>query len=392
MGSTLIGRPKETTEGATAQNDVSKHVAPSLGRHDIPGSRRSIFGGVRLPRIPNADLVHLTAQLAIMIRSGVDLVSALESLARQSKSPESKEVLSAIHQDVVTGKPFSVALSRFDFIFGKSFVASVNAGEASGKMWQVLDQLSTLRGNSLKLRQKMQTMLAYPVALTSISLIVIAALVFGVLPQFAAIFNNYDITLPWITRALLGFSAEVTGRLWLWIPLTLVAIFMLIRFIRSTAGKELLDRILLNFTFSRNIVRCLLTGRAAQLLGLLIESGVPLVESLRLVRDSMNNVYYKRLFSELEESVVVGNGLGSVLSKSMIVPPSASEMIVTAEQTGTLATVTQLVGRHYEEEGEEKLRKMTAYLEPLITVLMGIVVAAIVMSVALPMFDLASIS
>ncbi|MEC9094147.1 MAG: type II secretion system F family protein, partial [Planctomycetota bacterium] len=322
--------------------------------------------------------------------SGVDLVSALESLARQASNDEVRQVVTTINQDVVAGKPFSIALERFEYIFGASYVASVNAGEASGKMWQVLKHLAQLRCNSFKLQQKLQTLLAYPIALVVVSGLVIAALVLGVLPRFAEIFETYGTSLPWITQVLIGTSGQFTDYFWVWIPVVSILFFSGYRFSWSRSGQRIVDHLVLNTYLLKDVTRALLIGRSTQLLGLLIQSGVPLLDSLRLVKKSTRNRLFSRIYAEMEESVLVGNGLGTALVDSPYVPPSAAEMLMTSEKTGTLGSVTQMVGRHYEEEGEEKLKKLIAYLEPAITVGMGVVVAAIVLAVALPMFDLAT--
>ena len=160
----------------------------------------------------------------------------------------------------------------------------------------------------------------------------------------------------------------------------------------SEFGKRAWDQFVLDSFLLKDVSRSLLIGQTSRLLGLLIESGVPLLESLGLVRQSVSNRRYRKLFEDLEESVLIGNGLGNFLTQADFVPRSAAEMIMTAEKTGSIADVTQLVGSHYAEQGEEKLRNLTAYLEPVITIVMGVVVATIVMAVALPMFDMVTLA
>ena len=234
--------------------------------------------------------------------------------------------------------------------------------------------------------------MAYPIALTSISGIVVLALMFGVLPQFAKIFDTYDVELPLVTRVLLGFSSELTNRFWLWLPLFGLVLFAAMKLMVSEFGKRAWDQFVLDSFLLKDVSRSLLIGQTSRLLGLLIESGVPLLESLGLVRQSVSNRRYRKLFEDLEESVLIGNGLGNFLTQADFVPRSAAEMIMTAEKTGSIADVTQLVGSHYAEQGEEKLRNLTAYLEPVITIVMGVVVATIVMAVALPMFDMVTLA
>jgi type II secretory pathway component PulF len=373
---------------AARENSLTEHRL-SMDK-SLPGTRRNFLGMIRPPKMSKVEIVNFTAQLAIMFRSGVDIVSAIDSLAKQAKSESSQDILDAILEDLNQGKPFSVALKRFECVFGPSYVASVSAGEASGKMSEVLAHIASLLRGELKLRNTLRTMMAYPIILVSISLLVIVALVIFVLPQFAKVFSDFDTPLPWITRALLAISSELIGRGWLWLPVSMIAIGSLIVFVRTNYGRRLKDHLLLNLLVVRDVTRALMIGRVLRLLGLLIESGVPLLESLTLVKVSQRNWLYRKLFAEIEQSVLRGGGLGTSLIDAAFVPTSAAEMILTAERTGTLDSVTQMVGEHYEEDGQERLRGLVAVIEPAITVVMGVVVAVVVMSVALPMFDLAT--
>jgi len=342
-------------------------------------------------RVPKRELVNLTSQLAIMIRSGVDVAGALQSLARQCRRPGLKDILEQIHEDVMGGKAFSESLRTYAHVFGGSYVASIAAGEASGRLPDVLGQLTRLQRNDLRLRNSVRTMMAYPVLLTAVSGLVILALVLFVLPQFAEIFKQNNTPLPMITLAFLGVSNELWMRFWLWIPLFIGAMIGATLVRRSEAGRRCWDRLMLNLVIIRDVTRSLLIGRTCRLLGLMIDSGVPLLESLRLARSAVANSLYRDLFAELEQEVLNGRSLGNGLLESAFVPPAAAEMVLTAERTGTLGTVTQLIGEHFEEEGETRLRELVAVLEPAITIGMGIVVACVVLSVALPMFDLSSV-
>jgi type II secretory pathway component PulF len=161
---------------------------------------------------------------------------------------------------------------------------------------------------------------------------------------------------------------------------------------KTSAGKRFWDRLLLNAAVVRGVTRAVILGRTFRLLGLMIDSGVPLLDGLRLTRRSVTNSLYRELFDRLEQDILNGRGLATSLVTSGIIPPAAAEMVLTAEKTGTLGMVTQLMGEHYEEEGETKLRELATILEPLIIVVMGGVVAAVVTAVMLPMFDIATLA
>ena len=291
---------------------------------------------------------------------------------------------------MLEGNSVSEALARHGQAFNGTFIASIAAGEASGRVPEVLRQLAELLRGELRLRNSLRTMLAYPILLTGVSGTVLLALVLFVLPKFAEIFSDFDAPLPAITQVLIAVSSELRMHWWLWVPLFAGAGGGLWMFRRSAAGQRLWDRCSLRIPVLREVTRSLLAARMCRLLGLMIESGVPLLDSLRLVRAAVNNQSYRDLFDRLENDVLNGRGLSTGLLQSEFVPQAAAEMMVTAEKTGTLGSVTGMVGVHFEEEGEAKLKEVVSYLEPIITVVMGVLVAVIVMSVMLPLFDLSS--
>ena len=347
-------------------------------------------GLLRRSRVSRRDLLTLTSQLAIMSRAGVPLEGALQNVSQQCPNPALRRALERIHSDVLSGKSISTAFGNYEHIFGPSYVAGITAAEAAGRLPEVLQRLADLLRSELRMRSTLRTLLAYPVLLASVSTLVVAALVFFVLPQFAGVFEQLEIPLPFITQWLIGISAELRSRFWLWGALAAGAIVGFVAFLSSSTGRRCYDSSLLNLAFVRDVTRALLTGRALRLLGTMIDSGVPLLEGLRLTRSSIRNSLLKDFFNTLEDDVVNGRGMGNAFLKCTFVPPAAAQMMATAEQTGTLATVTQLMGEFYEEEGERRLRDLATILEPLIIIVMGVVVAVVVMSVMLPVFDFAT--
>ncbi len=349
--------------------------------------------GIGLPsrrRVPQKELMAFTSQLAIMTRAGIDIAGAVQSLARQCRNPTMKSTLEAVHQDILSGKPVSVAMKSHGRVFGEAYIASMAAGEASGRLADVLERLAAMQRAETRQRSTRRALLAYPIVLSSVSGLVILGLMFFVLPQFAGVFDRFGMSLPAITEVLLGVSRELRARWWLWVGLAAAAIFGLVAWRRSPSGRLAWDRMLVNGAIVRDVTRSLVTGRAFRLLGIMIDSGVPLVEGLRLTRSSIQNSLFRELFDRLEADVLNGRPLAESLATAPFVPGGATEMVSTAERTGTLGSVTQLIGEYYEEEGETRLRELASMIEPLIIVVMGVVVACVVLSVMLPMFDFAT--
>lgn len=373
-----------TFESSSTQSTYADGVADDDSRA-APSNSLSKAG-----KISKGEIVDLTAQLAIMTKSGVDVATALETLASQSAKPESGVIISHIHELVMSGAAFSDALKQYEHVFGATYVATVAAGEASGEMSEVLQQLAHMQRSEMKLSGTIRALLAYPVLLASISSLVIIALVLFVLPQFAQIFADYDTPLPWLTTVLLAIAGELRGRWYVYGPLTIIGVVGSIIYLRTDNGRQSRDWFLLHGWMIRDITRRLLWGRVCKLLGFMIDSGVPLLDCIRLAQKSTSNILYRRLFEQLEEEVVNGRGIATVLSQCEVIPDSAAEMLITGERTGKLGEVASLIGAHFEEEGEERMRRNMALLEPLMTVVMGLIVAVVVLAVMLPMFDLAT--
>ena len=336
------------------------------------------------------ELFNLTSQLAIMTQSGVDVSSALQSMSKQCKKVSLKETLMTIHAEIINGRKLSDAMRIYPRVFNETYVASIGAGEASGKMTLVFAQLAQLQRNEIRLRSSIQKLLIYPVVLMTVSMFVLAGLVLFVLPQFAGVFEEFETPLPFTTQLLIDSSRFVRSNLLACgaVAALFAAGIVAVRY--SGIGKPLLDHFVLHAPIVKEVTRSLYFGRVCRLLGLMLGSGLPLLESLGLAKRSIRNGIYSKLFSDLESDVLNGGGVTQRLLASDIVPASAAEMVATGEQTGALEKVTQLVGEHYEEDGESKLRDVVALLEPAITVVMGGLVAIVVMAVLLPMFDLAT--
>ncbi len=370
-----------------------KALFPIDVRQKGAGSRWALFTGrANKTAMKKRDLLTVTTQLAIMTKSGVDLASAFESLANQSSNPQVRTVLGRIHEDVTGGKAVSEAMRAQAEVFGDAYVASVAAGEAAGRLPEVLGRLAELERSELRNRATIRTLLAYPILLSTISSAVVTGLVLFVLPRFQKIFEQFEVPLPAVTQVLVAVSDVIRHFVWIWAPLLAAAIVGIITSRYTKSGRRWWDGAMLNTYIIRDITRAFYIGRTFRLLGLMIESGVPLLEGLQLTRNAIRNSLYRDLFRDLEEAILNGRGLASSLIKAGFVPAVAAEMVLTAERTGTLGMVTELMGAHYEEEGETRLRELATMLEPMIIVVMGVIVATIVISVMLPMFDIATLA
>ena len=299
----------------------------------------------RRQKVRLQDLSEFTAQLSIMVRSGIDAATALGSLASQCKRPALAQVLKSVYQSVMAGTPLSESLRRHPQAFDAAFVATVAAGEASGSLADVLIQLAEMQRTELRNRRTMRALMTYPILLLVVSSSVITGLVIFVLPRFAGIFEQYEVALPIVTQMLISFAGELRTRWWIYVPVITTATFGGLIWRRTATGRDALDKMWVHAVVIRDVTRARLTGRICRLMGMMLSNGVPILESLRLTRKAVDNSLYRGLLTKLEDAVINGRNMASVLGECDIIPRSARDMLITAESTGNVAEVTQIAGR-----------------------------------------------
>lgn len=343
-------------------------------------------------KVSRNEIMILTSQLAIMSQSGVELAEAIGNLATTTKNPQLSETLHGVNAALEEGIQLSAALRAYPGIFDEVFVSAIKAGEASGKMTQVLQRLATMLRNEDRMRSAIRGALAYPAVLLMIAFVVLFAVVFFVLPQFSKVFKDIGLVPPATTAILLGVGSFIRERVVLCLGGAVVFVIGMVCFSRTLTCRKLIDRIWLNSVISRSAARCLTTGRVFRLLGMMLASGIPLLESLQLCARSMSSAQFQDLMKTLEHEVTLGHMIGPVLSSCSFLPSGAAQMVVTAERSGKLAEVFDLIGVHYEDDGERQLKDLVKLLEPAVIVVMGVLVGFIVASVMLPLFEFSSAS
>jgi type II secretory pathway component PulF len=343
-------------------------------------------------RVRKTDLLMLTSQLAIMCQSGIDLAEALHNASRQVTNPTLRAALESICRDVEDGKSASSAFERHASIFGGAYIAAIAAGEVSGTISQVFERLADLLRNEVRLRNTLASILVYPAILIGVGLTVVAAMIFFVLPQFAKVFRDLGSPAPPLTQLLLDAGQQMRDHALYLLLACGAAAFVLARAWSTETAQTLRHRLVLNTAVVRDATRSLLTGRTFRLMGTVLQTGIPLLDAIRLCRSSVPNQLYRRLFDTLEQDVLNGGSMSRALAQSAFVPAGAAEMVATAERTGRLGPIMLLVGEFYEDDGEQRLRRLVKLLEPAIIVGMGAVVAIVVLAVMLPLLDISTVS
>jgi len=342
----------------------------------------------RFRRVKPVEVAMMTRQLATLISAGFPLVSALDALIPQTKSHGFKTILAQVKNLIVEGNSFARALSNFSGQFSPLYVNMVRAGETSGTLEIVLERLADITEKQQALKNRVQTAMAYPIFMLIIGTAVLFILLIYIVPSITSIFAEMDQVLPTPTRVLI-FLSDFFKSYWWSIFIILAATAMFFQRLKKTAkGRYWIDKTMLMLPGIGILVKKLAVARFARTLGSLLENGVSMLIALDIVKNIAGN---KLISDSVETSAIEvgkGQGLGVSLSRSGIFPQLSIQMIQVGEQSGQLETMLTKISDVFESEVELTIMRLTSYLEPVMILVMGSIVAFIVLSICLPIFEM----
>jgi general secretion pathway protein F len=344
----------------------------------------SLFGKVRLN-----DVSIMTRQLSTLLSAGLPLVPSLATLVSQTTHPQLKNTLARIKEEVNEGNSLTAGMSLFPQIFSPFYINMVKAGEASGMINLVLERLADFNESQQALRAKIRSALAYPLIMFFIGALVIFFLVTFVVPNITQIFEEMHQTLPMVTIVLIAVSSFLKSFWWLLAGLLVIA-FLTVKYtlLKTERGKYFWDKIKFRLPLIGVLNQKIAVARFSRTLGTLLQSGVPLLSSLEIVANVVNNRLMADAIRQAAKDVEEGQSLSLPLKKNKLFPPLASEMIAVGEQSGTVEIMLQRIADAFETETSASIMTMTSLLEPLMILVMGFLVGFIVISVLLPIFEM----
>jgi len=344
--------------------------------------------GDRFQRVKTEDIVMFNFQLANMIGSGLPLLLSLKILKTQTESATLKRILERVTREVEGGMSFSEALTLHPRAFSKLFINMVKAGEATGHLDAVLNRYALYAEYQEDLRQKIQGALFYPGILVVAGVTVILFVVSFVVPQFTAIFAKAHVPLPLPTR-ILSLVGRGIKQYWFLLLFAVVALGAALKGIhRMETGRLTIDRFLLTLPVIGPLLRKVAISRFARTLATLVESGVPMLESLEIVEEVVGNQVLGRAIRKARKNVEGGEKLAEPLKVSGEFPLDAAQMIAVGEETGDLGGMLNKISDFYDRSVGYSVKKLTTLIEPVCLVVMGGVVAFIMASMLLPIFDM----
>ena len=335
-----------------------------------------------------SELSMMTRHLATLVGAGFPLVSAIDTLIPQTGSHVFKKTLANIKDSIVEGKSFADALSLYPEIFSAIYINMVRSGETSGTLEIVLERLADIAEKQQALRSQIRSALVYPVFMLLIGSVVLFFLLAYIVPNITSIFSDMNQILPAPTRFLIAFSDLFKHYWWVIFIVILVVIFAARSIKKTLRGSYFLDKSLLSFPLVGTLARKLAVARFSRTLGSLLENGVPMLHALEIVKNIVGNIIISNAVETAAKDVEGGQGLGVVLAESKVFPNLFTQMVKVGEQSGDLEKMLKKAADVYENEIELSVMNITSMLEPVMILIMGIIVAFIVISICLPIFEM----
>jgi len=344
------------------------------------------FGG----RVPPQMIAIFTRQFSVMIDAGLPLVQCLEILAAQQENKVFKRALIQVRQDVESGSNLADSMRKHPKIFNDLYTNMVAAGEAGGILDTILQRLSTYIEKAVKLNSQVKSAMIYPVAVISIACIVVAIILWKVIPVFAALFKSLGATLPLPTRVVIALSNFIASFWWLIGATVFASIYALRRYHETYKGKRVLDGLLLKMPIMGLLLRKIAVARFCRTLSTLTASGVPILDGLTITARTAGNSIIEDALMATRKSVEEGKTISEPLGDTDVFPSMVVQMIAVGEQTGALDTMLSKIADFYEDEVDTAVAGLMKLLEPILIAFLGVAIGGIVIAMYMPMFSLIS--
>jgi len=340
-------------------------------------------------KVSTKSLVVFTRQLSTLIAAGLPLVKSLRTIYEQLEPCQLKDVIKDLTTEVESGTKFSEALLHFPRVFPEFYVNMIKAGEMGGMLEGILKRLSEFLDKSQRLRERVRSALMYPAFVLLVAIVILIMLMIFVIPTFTNMFSELGGSLPIPTRLLITLS-DIVRKMWFLIPLIPILIVLIYKLlIKDPQRRYFIDRMKLRIPVIGPLMHQISVARFSRTLGTLLSSGVPILNALDTVRDTVGNEFISRAVAGLKDSIKEGEGVAGPMENSGAFPSLVVKMVNIGEETGQLDKMLVQIADNFEEEVDVAISGLTSLMEPVLIVSMGLVVGFIVIAMFMPLFSLA---
>lgn len=394
------GDGKQYTGSVEAENKEAVATKLQRQRLMVTSVKRSLgivewFKKASAGTIKQSDVLLFSRQLSTLVKARITFEQCLDVLVNQTQNLEFKNVIKQIRADVVSGTPLSAALGKYPKIFNNLYIGMIRAGEASGKLPEILVRTARYLDRAQRLKNKITSAMIYPVLVVGVGIGVVVFLLAYVIPQFEQMYSTFKGQLPMITKVMIFLSREVlltyvfkVPYIFIWFALVIFGIYALQQMLKTEVTRFQIDQILLKLPILGEYLSKVIFARFSQTLGILVGNGVPILESLDLVSKTVGNKPVEAAIVEAKERIKEGEKIAETFGKSAYFPALVVQMINVGEQTGKLGEVLEQISEFYEEEVEIATAVLVSVIEPLLIIGLAGIVALIVLSLYLPIFSM----
>ena len=391
---------RETASGREIRNSIEAlseqaAIAALLNRNMLVveiQEKLARRGRTKGGKVQLADLVVFTRQLATMIDAGIPIVQSLQALAEQTPNKVMRDTIRDVCSRVESGESFSESLTRHPKSFNRLYVAMVGAGEKGGLLAEIMARLATYLENTERLRKKVKTALMYPTVVTVVAIIITIFLLVKVVPTFKEVYSGFGAKLPAPTEIMMGISEIVQHYLLYLIVAGGLGVWGWLHFIKTPKGREFWDGRRIKLPIFGEIAHKICLARFTRTLSSLVRSGVPILEVLQIVSQTVGNVVMEKAIKTASTDIERGEGISAALSKHPhLFPTMVTRMMSAGEQTGNIDTMLERVAKFLDEEIDATLSGLMSLIEPLLICFLGVVIGGMVVCMFLPIFNLANI-
>lgn len=388
------GKVLKSTMEADTPNQVRDALrAKNLMIVEIKAPKTGMQADVKIPgltdRPPNMKQVAVfSKQLATLINAGVPIVQSLNILQKQMESKSFQNIIRNIRGEVESGTPLSDAIAQHPKVFNRLFINLVRAGETSGTLDSVLERIADFQEKQLALNGKIKSALTYPTIVLIFSIGITYGLIAFVVPTFASMLDSVNGKLPVLTQLVMALSDVLRNSLLYIIVGIVVAVFAFRWYYRTKQGRHNIDALKLRVPLFGPLIQKTSVASFARTFGLLINSGVNIIESLEITKGTANNAIVEETIENAKNVVMVGDQMSSSLATSKVFPPMVVSMVSIGEETGSLDSMLAKVADFYDREVDEAVEGLTAAIEPIMIVFLGGIVLVIILAMFLPMISL----
>jgi type IV pilus assembly protein PilC len=384
-----------STQGEVEAPDRAAAVGLLRGRGIVTTSIREKAGGAAPKKVggkvKDKEMAIFTRQFSTMIDAGLPLVQCLTILAEQSESKNLRAVTAVVARDVESGSSLAEAFRKHPRTFDDLFTNMIEVGESGGILDIVLQRLSTYIEKAAALKRKIKAAMIYPLTIVGVAFIVVVFMLTFVIPTFAKMFKDLGAELPLPTQIVLWLSDFVQNWILIIIAALVAGVFALRRYYRTEAGQSAIDALLLKAPVFGTLIRKVSVARFTRTLGTMVSSGVPILEGLRITARTAGNKVVERAVMATRAAVTAGRTITEPLKTSGVFPPMVIQMINVGEQTGALDAMLGKIADFYDDEVDTAVGALTALLEPLMIVFLGVVIGGLVVAMYLPIFRLVTL-